>query len=113
MAQSLIAGEIKKEKERLMTIKVVAKQTLKDGKREEALAIFRELIELTRKEQGCIAYDLHESVDSPNVFAIIEAWETKEALDAHMGSEHFKRLIPKLGSLTEAGSSIDLYTQII
>jgi quinol monooxygenase YgiN len=96
-----------------MAIKVVAREKIKSEKKEEVLEIFREMIELTRKESGCIAYDLHESLDHPDVLAMIEIWESKEALDAHMNSEHLKRLIPKVGEYIVEPSRIEVFREII
>jgi quinol monooxygenase YgiN len=100
-------------KEIEMAIKVVAREKLKSGAKDAALEIFREMIELTRKEKGCVAYNLHEALDNPDVLAMIEIWESKEALDAHMNSEHFKRLIPKVGAYIAEPSQIEVFKEII
>jgi quinol monooxygenase YgiN len=97
-----------------MSIRVVASQKIQDAKRDEFLALCREMVEATRKEDGCIAYDLCESADEPGAVAFIEAWESKDTLDAHMQSEHFKRIIPQIGKLSAPGTSaITVYEQII
>ena len=94
-------------------IRVVAKQRIAQGKKEAVLPIFREMIETTRKENGCIAYSLNESVKDPDALAIIEAWETQEDLDIHMVSEHFKRLIPQIGTYLSEPTQIEIYKEII
>jgi quinol monooxygenase YgiN len=96
-----------------MAIKVVAREKVKSGEKDAVLEIFRELIESTRKEAGCIAYALHESLDNPDVLAMIEIWESKEALDTHMNSEHFKRLVPKVGAHLAEPSHIEVFKEII
>jgi quinol monooxygenase YgiN len=96
-----------------MTIRVIARERIQSGKRDEALAIFRELIEHTQKEDGCIAYNLHQSVEDPDQLAMFETWASKEALDAHMQSEHFQRLIPQVGPLTEGEAGIEVYEEIL
>ena len=52
----------------------------------------RELRDTSRKEAGVIQYDVGQSSESPNVFALWEVYRDKEALDAHLASEHFQRL---------------------
>lgn len=52
----------------------------------------RELRDTSRKEAGVIQYDVGRSSESPNVFALWEVYRDKEALDAHLASEHFQRL---------------------
>ncbi len=62
-----------------------------------------ELVELSLHDKGCIDYDLYESKTNNDRYMIIETWESREALDAHMATEHFKRLVPELekyGKLT-------------
>ena len=63
-------------------IKVVAKQTVPEGKQEEYLAIAKELFEKTRQEKGNIFYTLNRSVQDPTSLAVIECWEDQEALSA-------------------------------
>ncbi|MDR1571574.1 MAG: antibiotic biosynthesis monooxygenase [Clostridiales Family XIII bacterium] len=95
-----------------MAVKVVARERLQSGKKDAALEIFREMVELTRKEKGCIAYSLHESAEDPDVIAMIEAWESQEALKAHLESEHFKRLIPQVGALVAEPSRIEVFKEL-
>ena len=45
-------------------------------------------IEATRKESGCIAYDLHASMTDPERLVFVEKWETREALTAHSKQPH-------------------------
>jgi quinol monooxygenase YgiN len=59
---------------------------------DKAEALLRELRDASRKEEGVIAFDVGRSQEKPNVFALWEAYRDKAALDAHMATEHFKRL---------------------
>jgi len=70
-------------------IKVVAKLTIK----KEGIDIFienaKKLVEETRKEEGCISYQLLQDINNEQVFIFNEEWASAEALDKHMKSEHF------------------------
>ena len=55
-------------------------------------AIFRELRDAARKEPGCITFDVARSKDKPHVFALWEEYRDEAALQAHLETEHFKRL---------------------
>ena len=33
-----------------------------------------------KKETGCIYYDSHASINDPNLFVVVERWETREHL---------------------------------
>ena len=46
------------------------------------------LIEITRVEEGCINYDLHQDNDDPNLFLFYENWENKELWQKHMNNPH-------------------------
>lgn len=91
-------------------IKVVAKNALKEGVRDEALALLDEMIAKTRQEDGCIKYELYELDGDPNVLTFIEEWESAEKLSAHMDSEHFKRIIPLLGNYKASTAPVEVYT---
>lgn len=45
-------------------------------------------IEATRREEGCISYDLVRSVTDENTLMFVERWETRAALDAHFKTPH-------------------------
>ena len=46
------------------------------------------LIEVTRKEEGCINYDLHQDNENPNRFLFFENWENRELWQKHMNNKH-------------------------
>jgi quinol monooxygenase YgiN len=49
------------------------------------------LVRPTRKEEGCIAYDLHRSTDVPGDFLFFETWSSRDAHAAHKRTPHFLR----------------------
>ncbi len=51
-------------------------------------AALQALASETRKEEGCLAYDLFESASAPDTFVTVERWTSQEALDAHLASAH-------------------------
>lgn len=51
------------------------------------------LIEPTRKEQGCLQYDLHQDNDNPAVFLFYEIWANRELWQVHMNNENLKAFI--------------------
>jgi quinol monooxygenase YgiN len=54
-------------------------------------AELRALVGPTRKEEGCITYDLHRSVEPPKGFLLHEVWASREAHTAHTNTSHFLR----------------------
>ncbi len=76
-------------------IHVIALITAKPGQRDAVLAAFRANVPAVHAEAGCIEYgpaiDLPGSGRDdlgPDTFAVIEKWESPEALKAHAASPH-------------------------
>ena len=63
---------------------------LEDCYREQVLALAKELVAASLKDEGCIAYDIFESSTRRDVMMICETWKDAEALKAHMATEEFK-----------------------
>jgi quinol monooxygenase YgiN len=95
-----------------MALTVVATFVAKPGKekklREELLA----RIEPTRKEAGCISYDLHQAIDNPATFIFVENWKNKEELDKHLQMPYLQSLLGLVSELCGQEPSIVLANQI-
>ena len=65
---------------------------IKPGREVEAIGLFAQLTEATRKEPGCRMYLAHRSLDDPRKFFLYEQYDDRAALDAHRASDHFARL---------------------
>ena len=48
------------------------------------------LIGPTRREPGCLTYDLYQNVDDRSLFLFHEIWESQAALEEHSKSERLK-----------------------
>lgn len=70
-------------------------------------AIAFEMIDKTRAEDGCIAYELFKdnnfslnpeaTIDkSVTIFSFNETWENQELMEAHIGAPHMMELIPQV-----------------
>lgn len=78
-------------------IHVIATITAKPGQRDAVLAFFRKNVPAVLAEKGCISYEAVVDVPGfggpqtalgPDTFAVIERWESPEALRAHAASPH-------------------------
>lgn len=54
-------------------------------------AELRALVSPSRKEQGCLSYNLHRSVDTPGALLLHEVWASREAHTEHTHTPHFLR----------------------
>lgn len=59
----------------------------------KAEAMLRELRDASREEEGVIAFEVARGQENANVFALWEEYRDRSALDAHIATEHFKRLV--------------------
>jgi quinol monooxygenase YgiN len=54
-------------------------------------AELRALVGPTRREQGCLTYDLYRGADLPGAFLLHEVWASLEHHRLHMQTPHFLR----------------------
>src|SRR5260370_28834684 len=54
-------------------------------------AELRALVGPTRREKGCLSYDLHRAVETPGSYLLHEVWESREAHTQHTKTPHFVR----------------------
>jgi len=71
-------------------IRVIATLTIDPSALEDVVNAAFPCIDATRKEPGCIGYDLHASLTDPAKLVMVEAWETREDLERHFGTDHLK-----------------------
>ena len=95
-----------------MTIAVVVEEKIKEGQLAAYVDYMREMIALTKEEDGCIAYDQYEAIDGSGDCVMVELWENKEKLDAHMESAHFKKFVPGAEAFKEEPSVIRLFNRL-
>ena len=71
-----------------MKLDVVAHLYAAPGNEEYVREVLQGFVEPTRKEEGCLRYDLFADVSDPTRFTFIEEWTSTEALEAHSRSAH-------------------------
>lgn len=95
----------------MANLTVVATIVAKPGCEKDVEALLTGLVEPSRKDKGCLLYDLHRAVDQPGTFLFYETWESKELLDAHLETPHLANMREKLGPLAQS-TDIKLLTKI-
>ena len=71
---------------------IIVKFKVKPDKIELVTSELLKILEPTRKEDGCILYDLHRDLEDPTVLMFYEIWETVSAWKAHDEMEHIVKL---------------------
>ena len=104
LAQGIAKSEVPKE-----AVILTAMVKAKPGEEEAVKEILLALVEPTRKETGCLGYNLHQSKSDKTQFMFYEQWASKEALDAHGKMPYMKALGGKLKGHTEKGGGVTFY----
>jgi len=90
-------------------IVVVARMRALVGKVDELGEELVGLVGPTRLEDGCLQYDLQESVEERGVFLFYEIWESKAALDVHLERPLLKAFFAKEGELVDGGVELSIW----
>ena len=92
-----------------MAIGLLATITVQEGKNAEFEQAFQALTEQVRaNEPGNIFYILHRSTSDPQVYKVMEQYESAEALDAHGKSDHFREANKVLATMVAAAPEIEM-----
>lgn len=77
---------------------VIAKEEYIDLVKTELL----KLIEITRIEEGCINYDLHQDNEDLTHFTFYENWSSRELWQIHMANKHLADYIQATDGAVES-----------
>ncbi len=69
---------------------VIARIQAKGGCEDAVVTELHKLVEPSRRDKGCLNYDMHVSLETPGLFVFYENWETKAHWEAHMETEHLQ-----------------------
>lgn len=94
------------------TLRVVARIKAKPDRVGAVKNLLRGLVEPTRREAGCIVYELLQNTADPTDFTFVEEWSGREALDEHLSSEHIRNALPQLSDLAIEDADIRTYTVV-
>jgi quinol monooxygenase YgiN len=95
------------EQEITLVVKTTAKKGSEDAVKKELLT----LVEPTRKEKGCIQYNLHVETNT-GVFVFYEIWENNDVLQLHTRTDHFKNTMGNVKDLLEKPMDVMVLNRI-
>lgn len=93
-------------------VQTVSKIFVKKDKVDELIELFKEMIEPTKKEEGCIQYEMYQDEEDATILIVLEQWESRENFDMHLQSEHFERIVPKMSELMVKETEMNLCNKI-
>jgi quinol monooxygenase YgiN len=80
-------------------ILIVAKLPVRPQYADDWPALVEEFTTATRAEPGNLCFDWYRSVEDPNVYTLVEAFEDAAAGAAHVGAPHFTAAIEQMNRL--------------
>ena len=95
----------------MATLTIVAHIKAKTENIEAVKAELEKLIPITRAEQGCMQYDLHQDNDNPGHFLFFENWESRELWHTHMNAQHLQDYMTATEGMIEEFTLLEM-TQI-
>lgn len=96
-----IAPKIPKE-----AIILIAELKALPGQEEAVKNALIAMVAPTRKENGCLCYNLHQSKKDPGTFVFYEQWANQSALDVHGKSAHMRAMRSATkGKLAKGGAT--------
>lgn len=94
------------------SIKVVARVRALPEHIDGVRSALSELIEPTRREAGCLKYELWQNKSDPTDFTFVEEWESDATLDVHAASQHLKTAAAKLKGLVAGPTDVRRYDRL-
>ena len=79
-------------------IVAVASLVASAGRGDELVEAFRDAIEQSHGELGCLKYALHRDQSNPDHLIMIELWRSPEDLTAHGKQPYLAELMTKMGA---------------
>ena len=93
-------------------LRVVARIKAKSETVGEVRELLLSLIEPTRKEFGCVSYELLQNREDPTDFTFVEEWESDAAFESHAASDHIKAIGPNLQPVVTDGPDVRTYLAV-
>ena len=79
--------------------------TAKAGKEKELEEAFLACQKATRKEKGCVAYDINRGAERKYFF--YEKWKNVDGLTDHVNADHTKKLLAKFADLLDGDAKVE------
>lgn len=85
---------------------IVALFQFKENHLMDAIELLKKLVFETRKEEGCMQYDLVEDIENKGFFFISEIWESTEHHHQHNGTDHLMTFRAESASMLEKSAVV-------
>ena len=93
-------------------VTVIARIKAQPGHESALCETLSALLAPTRKEEGCLNYDLHQATEDPTEFLFHENWRSREDLDRHLRTAHVTEALSKAAPLVSEPPDIGIWSRI-
>lgn len=90
-------------------INVMARIIVKPEAAVQMRDILRELAVNSRREPGCVSYELYQQTGHRHIFQTIEQWRDQAAADAHLLTPHVAKAVAAAGPLFAGAPEVESY----
>ncbi len=94
------------------SLTVVAQFQAKPGKETAVRQELLSLVAASRKDAGCLNYDLHQGQENPALFLFHENWASKAHLDAHLQKPDLQAVLARVQQLVTEPPQVTLWKTI-
>ena len=91
------------------SLRVIARAKAKIEHIAEVREILSTLVEPTRRESGCLSYELLQNSSDPADFVFVEKWASASAEQAHFATPHIVDALQRLSGLLAPDPEIRRY----
>jgi quinol monooxygenase YgiN len=95
------------------SLRVIARARAKAEHVAQVRDILTALVEPTRREAGCLSYELLQNSDDPTDFVYVEKWASAAAERTHFSTPHVSDALKRLAGLLAAEPEISRYTALV
>jgi quinol monooxygenase YgiN len=89
---------------------LVVSLKVKEGTGDKFEAAFAKALTATRKEKGCLTYDLNRDSQDALSYVVYERWKSVADLEAHLKSDHIKTLLKVLPDVAAGAPDLRVLT---
>ncbi|MGF6177654.1 putative quinol monooxygenase [Ensifer sp. 4252] len=89
----------------------VAYFTAKPGRSQDLGDELLQLVASSRREEGCLRYEIHQSKDVTDVWMVIEDWRHASDFKLHMSADYVQAFVEKVPDLCVEDVEICGYQQ--
>jgi quinol monooxygenase YgiN len=94
------------------SLTVIAQIKATPGKEAQVRQELLSLVAPSRKDSGCLNYDLHLALYNPALFLFHENWTSEAHLEQHLQKPDLKAVLARVGQLVAEPPQITLWKKI-